>query len=162
MSEKEILLNAWEREYSTTVKVLMAFPKDRLDFRPHERSRSAKELAWRIVSEQPMMVNGVLTGNFNFEESASPPATLREMIEIYERDHAELAPKLKRADEASLNKTVRFASGPGTTGDFRAIDILWLHVMDTVHHRGQFSVYLRMAGGKVPSIYGPTADEPWV
>ena len=30
-----------------------------------------------------------------------------------------------------------------------------------VHHRGQFSVYLRMADGKVPSIYGPSADEPW-
>jgi len=24
------------------------------------------------------------------------------------------------------------------------------------------SVYLRMAGGKVPSIYGPSADEPWM
>jgi uncharacterized damage-inducible protein DinB len=35
-------------------------------------------------------------------------------------------------------------------------------LMDSVHHRGQFSVYLRMADGKVPSIYGPTADEPWM
>jgi hypothetical protein len=25
----------------------------------------------------------------------------------------------------------------------------------------QFSIYLRMADGKVPSIYGPSADEPW-
>ena len=33
--------------------------------------------------------------------------------------------------------------------------------MDQVHHRGQFSVYLRMAGGKVPSITVPPADEPW-
>jgi hypothetical protein len=24
----------------------------------------------------------------------------------------------------------------------------------------KFSIYLRLAGGKVPSIYGPTADEP--
>jgi uncharacterized damage-inducible protein DinB len=30
------------------------------------------------------------------------------------------------------------------------------------HHRGQLSVYLRLADGKVPSIYGPTADEPWM
>ena len=29
---------------------------------------------------------------------------------------------------------------------------------DQIHHRGQFSIYLRMAGGKVPSIYGPSAD----
>jgi uncharacterized damage-inducible protein DinB len=32
---------------------------------------------------------------------------------------------------------------------------------DQIHHRGQFSVYLRMVGGKVPSIYGPSGDEPW-
>ena len=28
-----------------------------------------------------------------------------------------------------------------------------------VHHRGQLSVYLRMLGISVPSIYGPSADE---
>jgi uncharacterized damage-inducible protein DinB len=29
-----------------------------------------------------------------------------------------------------------------------------------IHHRGQLSVYLRPMGGKVPSIYGGSADEP--
>jgi len=43
----------------------------------------------------------------------------------------------------------------------RRMDFLWFLLMDMVHHRGQFSVYLRMADGKVPSIYGPSADEPW-
>jgi uncharacterized damage-inducible protein DinB len=32
--------------------------------------------------------------------------------------------------------------------------------LDLVHHRGQMSVYIRLAGGKLPSIYGPSADEP--
>jgi uncharacterized damage-inducible protein DinB len=44
-------------------------------------------------------------------------------------------------------------------------DALWIELFDHIHHRGQFSVYLRLAGAKVPSIYGPTADEalqPWV
>ncbi len=27
------------------------------------------------------------------------------------------------------------------------------------HHRGQFGVYLRMVGAKVPSSYGPSGDE---
>ena len=26
---------------------------------------------------------------------------------------------------------------------------------------GQLSTYLRVMGAKVPSIYGPSADEPW-
>ena len=28
-----------------------------------------------------------------------------------------------------------------------------------IHHRGQMSVYLRLTGVPVPSIYGPSADE---
>jgi uncharacterized damage-inducible protein DinB len=29
-----------------------------------------------------------------------------------------------------------------------------------IHHRGQLSVYLRLLDLPVPSIYGPSADEP--
>ena len=30
----------------------------------------------------------------------------------------------------------------------------------SIHHRGQLSTYLRAMGGKCPSIYGGSADEP--
>jgi uncharacterized damage-inducible protein DinB len=46
-------------------------------------------------------------------------------------------------------------------GDVPKMQALWMFLCDQIHHRGQFSVYLRMADGKVPSIYGPSADEPW-
>jgi uncharacterized damage-inducible protein DinB len=32
--------------------------------------------------------------------------------------------------------------------------------MDQVHDRGQLTIYLRQAVGKVPSIYGPSDDQP--
>jgi len=35
-------------------------------------------------------------------------------------------------------------------------------LLDQIHHRGQLSIYMRIAGAKVPSIYGPSADEPWI
>jgi len=40
------------------------------------------------------------------------------------------------------------------------LEVLWAELHDQIHHRGQFSVYLRLAGARVPSNYGPTADEP--
>ena len=46
-------------------------------------------------------------------------------------------------------------------GDFPVAEFLWFMLMDSVHQHGQLSVYVRCAGGKVPSIYGPSADEPW-
>ena len=52
--------------------------------------------------------------------------------------------------ESQLFETVTFFTGPGRMDEVPLIDILWLMLMDSVHHRGQLSVYVRMAGGKVP------------
>lgn len=39
----------------------------------------------------------------------------------------------------------------------------WVMIQDTInhwaHHRGQMTVYLRPMGAKVPSVYGPSADD---
>jgi uncharacterized damage-inducible protein DinB len=72
-----------------------------------------------------------------------------------------MADKVRKADEAFLNTTVKTVTGPKQMSDVRRLDFLWQTLMDMVHHRGQLTVYLRMADGKVPSIYGPSADEPW-
>jgi uncharacterized damage-inducible protein DinB len=47
-------------------------------------------------------------------------------------------------------------------GNIPVGDFSWFVLHDQIHHRGQLSVYVRMAGGKVPSIYGPSHDEPWM
>ena len=39
-------------------------------------------------------------------------------------------------------------------------DMLFGFLFDAIHHRGQLSSYLRPMGAKVPSIYGPSADDP--
>jgi len=40
---------------------------------------------------------------------------------------------------------------------------VWIrqHLNHLIHHRGQLTVYLRLLDVPIPSIYGPTADEPW-
>jgi uncharacterized damage-inducible protein DinB len=47
-------------------------------------------------------------------------------------------------------------------GMFQMAGIVFLSLMikHSVHHRGQLSAYLRAMGGKVPEIYGPSADTP--
>jgi uncharacterized damage-inducible protein DinB len=162
MTEKEVLLATWEREFQTTLKVLKAYPEAKLELKPHERSRSARELAWTIVAEEPVLINGGITGNFEFEKMAKPPTTMKEILSTYEKNHQGLVEKVRKLSDADLNTTVKFMVGPNKFADFRSTDIFRMAILDTVHHRGQFSVYLRMAGGKVPSIYGPSADEPWM
>jgi hypothetical protein len=61
-----------------------------------------------------------------------------------------------------LEAIVYFLVAPKTMGEYTRLDFLRFLLGDEIHHRGQFSIYLRVADAKVPSIYGPTADEPWV
>jgi uncharacterized damage-inducible protein DinB len=160
-SEKQMFLQSLQRESETTLKVLKAYPADRGDYRPHERSRSAKELAWTFVLEQGLST-GAVAGHVDFSQPMpKPPADFKDILAAFESGVRDAAAKISAAKEEDLNKTMQFPVGAKKMADMRRLDVLWTTLMDQVHHRGQFSVYLRLAGGKLPSIYGPTADEPW-
>jgi uncharacterized damage-inducible protein DinB len=162
MTEKEMFLQSWDREFQTTTKVLKAYPADKLNFKPHERSKAAGELAWVFVGELAV-VDMAIRGQIDMSgQMPPPPATMQEILAALESTYKAMASKVKAMSEADYNSMVKFPVGPKKMGDFRKADVLWMIMMDMIHHRGQFSVYLRMAGGKVPSIYGPTADEPWM
>jgi uncharacterized damage-inducible protein DinB len=162
MTEKEMFLATYEREFATTLKVLKAYPAAKGDFKPHERSGTAKQVAWSFVVEQQVGITGALAGAIDFSKMTPAPATLQEVIATYEKGHAGTVANIKAASDATLSRTIKFPVGPKQMGDLRTLDVMWGMLFDEIHHRGQLSVYLRMAGGKVPSIYGPSADEPWM
>ncbi|HEY3279680.1 MAG TPA: DinB family protein [Gemmatimonadales bacterium] len=162
MSERERFLASWEREYPVTMKVLRAYPASKADLKPHPRARSATDLAWTFVFEG-FGASQAVDGEFKFPPPDMPPkpGTWEGVVAECERGFRWLADKVRKADESFLNTTVKTVTGPKRTSDVRRLDFLWQTLMDMVHHRGQLTVYLRMADGKVPSIYGPSADEPW-
>ena len=159
--EKDNFLRNWDREFQTTIKVLKAYPLERQDYKPHEKSKSAKDLSWIFAAEEKSIISGIITGQIDFRNMPSPPENMKECISEFEKLHKENFNKMKNMPVAELNKTMKFPIGPKKMGDLRKIDVLWFLLMDQIHHRGQFSVYIRLAGGKIPSIYGPTADESW-
>ncbi len=161
MSEKDMYLQTWDREFQTTLKVLKNYPVEQRTFRPHGRSKTAAELAWTFVMEEKV-IDQIIKGEFQGAPQGEIPATMAEIIAEYERSHRAMFDKMNRLPDAEYERTMKFSVGPKQMGDFRRADVCWFMLMDMVHHRGQFSVYLRMVGGKVPSIYGPSADEPWM
>jgi uncharacterized damage-inducible protein DinB len=162
MSEKDMFITTWEREFQTTLKILKAYPTDKIDLKPSEKSKSAKDLAWTFVGEEGVIIDGVCKGKIDFMNTPKAPATIQEVISTYENSHKSNVDKVKALTEAELNSPIPWMIAPKQMGQVRRADVLWMAVMDNVHHRGQLSVYLRIAGAKVPSIYGPSADEPWM
>ena len=162
MSEKQAFLDAWAREAATTLKVLRAYPEGKTDLKPHPSCRSAKDLAWAFVFEG---IGGsqAVQGEMKFPPPNMPPmpSTWQGMIGEVEKALQVMTDKVRQVDEQQLNTTVKFVTGPRQMSDLRRLDVLWFLLNDQIHHRGKFSVYLRMAGGRVPAIYGPSADEQW-
>ncbi len=161
---KERFLETYDREHATTMRVLRAYPNDKLELRPHAMCKTARELAWVFVAERAfgtMAFNNQFASGAMPSEPAAPPESWDALLDEVERVHREYGEMVRRTPERELHNTVKFFSGPKQMADVRRIDVLWMVLHDEIHHRGQFSIYLRMAGGKVPSIYGPTADEPW-
>lgn len=158
-------LDDYEREHQKTMNVLRAYPADQLDLRPHPRSKTARELAWIFVLERGL---GTKVWRDEFAKSAPsgapppPPETWDDLLSAIEKAHKEFRALIEPATDAELSENVHFMTGPKKMGEITRMNWLWFLLFDQIHHRGQFSVYLRMAGGKVPSIYGPSADEPWL
>ena len=160
-SSKQQFLAAYEREHGTTMKILKAFPADQQDFKPHPTSNSALQLAWTFAVEQ-MLCGEALKGPLNFGAGfPKAPATMAEAIAAFEANYKKVMQQVQSASDEELAEPVAFPSGPGKMAEQPRIGLLWFMLMDQIHHRGQLSVYLRMTGGKVPSIYGPSKDEPW-
>lgn len=146
-------------EHATTRKVLHAYPPDQAGLKPHERSGSAEKLAWTFVIEEMIMLK-VLSNEPLGRDMPKPPETWQGILDAFDEQHEKMKEKLASVDAASLNP-VKFFVGPKQMGEYAPLTFLFRFLCDQIHHRGQLSVYLRMAGGKVPSIYGPTGDEPW-
>jgi uncharacterized damage-inducible protein DinB len=161
-SAKQQYLDVFAKEHATTLKVMRAFPADQGAFQPHPRSSSAKKLMWTVVVEQDLVVSAV-NGTLKMPPSFAPePATVGEAIAAFESRAKAVTKAVAKAPDSAIFSKVPFFVGPGKMGEVPVIDIMWLMLMDQIHHRGQLSVYNRMAGGLVPSIYGPSADEPWM
>jgi hypothetical protein len=162
---REFFIRRWEQESAGFVLVLRALPEDRLDYRPHPRSRCARELAALLVSGQQSCIDLCTSQRSSYNTSmrwhpVDRPATLQEMIEAYELHRKTLAGNLHNLDDILWNHQAWMIVGEqeillkDTVGG-----LLWLGLFDAVHHRGQLTTYIRPMGGKVPGVYGPSGDD---
>ena len=162
MTEKEMFLNAWQREFGTTIKILKQLPADKAGFKPAAaKARSAQELASVFIQELGV-VDGVVKGKIEFDGKMPAFSSFGDLLKAYDSKHKEMVSKVQAMSDADLNETVAAPVGPKQMAQVRRADMLWLMLNDSIHHRGQFSVYLRLVGARVPSIYGPSGDEPWI
>ena len=158
MDAGEYFLKTWEKEGAATRKVIERIPEGST-YTPDPKSRPAREIAWLIVREEILLARGLESGKILWEEVATP-ATIKEILAVYDREHPEATRRLNGVKGAKWDERVPFMFGDQTVMNETALDNAWGFLLDMIHHRGQISTYLRPMGSTVPQIYGPSADEP--
>jgi uncharacterized damage-inducible protein DinB len=158
MDQKALFMKYWEKEATAMRKVISRIPQDRSDYKPDPKSRNAREIAWLIVREEMVLGDGFEKGVLNWEEIPTP-ATMKEILDTYDKHHDEVTKKLHRVDPPKWDEKIAFMWQGQEVMSEKGYDMAWGFLLDVIHHRGQLSTYLRPMGSTVPAIYGPSADE---
>jgi hypothetical protein len=155
---REYYRQCFEEEKPKFVRVMQAVPADKATYRPHPRSTSAGDLVWLLASELRDACELVDHGEVSFV--ARPAPSVPEAIAEYERNANDLEKRIATLDDARWDRKARFLVDGQVAWESPLGDMLFGFLFDAIHHRGQLSSYLRPMGAKVPSIYGPSADDP--
>ena len=151
MDQKALFLKFWEKEATATRKVISRIPQDRSDYRADPKARTAREIAWLMVREEIILGDGLKKGRIEWEELPTP-ATVKEIVDTYDRHHDQVTSTLRSLPPASWERKVPFIWGGEEAMNETGYEFGWGFLFDQVHHRGQLSTYLRPMGAKVPAI----------
>ena len=158
----DALISELEQEAKTTARVLERVPESHLAWKPHPKSYSLGQLALHVAS-----VPGNVAALAAQDSPQAPGFAQREASstnELLPALHASVAKvreHLGGFDDDAMTATWRLVNGEREilamprTAFVRAVMLNHWY-----HHRGQLLVYLRLLDVSVPSVYGPTADEP--
>ena len=159
----EWLATQFDQEMKTTRRHLERLPADKLDWRPHEKSYTAGALASHIVECVGWTTDIFTKNEVNFDPATYKPylaGSTSELLEAFEKGVTDGKRALEATDDEAAMQLWSLKIGGKPLFERPKIDVFRdFTLCHLIHHRGQYSVYLRLLNVPVPSSYGPTADE---
>ncbi len=164
MRLSQTLIPEFDQEMKNTRKVLERVPDDKLDWAPHEKSMTLGRLATHVAELAGLGRTVLQSDSFDIAEGArsGPPAlgSRQEILDLFDKATAALRQALEEMqDEAFHSKWTLLKAGATIFSLPKIATLRTMYFNHIIHHRGQLTVYLRLAGAAVPSTYGPSADE---
>ena len=155
----DFLLAEMANEASTTTRVFGAVPTGQLAYKPDASSKTALGLLRHITLEDEWLLTAIANGKFVPPPDDSDACGIMKPQDAIARYSERIPAAIARVKALSGEDLARKIDMMGIM-QLPAVNLLALAVKHSVHHRGQLSSYLRAMGGKVPGIYGPSADTP--
>jgi len=165
MNIVDLFLAQLDREAAVSSRTLDRVPEGRPDWKPHEKSMALGYLATLVATMPSWIAMAVTQDALDLNPPSGPKyqplswATVADLARIHDDAVRQGRDALKNTTEAHLMTTWKLlVSGKVVSENPRhvVIEDTFTHL---AHHRGQLSVYLRLNGVAVPSVYGPSADD---
>jgi uncharacterized damage-inducible protein DinB len=161
MSISETLLPEFDQEMATTRRVIERVPSDKGTWKPHPKSFSLAHLT-QLVAGMPGWITNTITETAL--DLASYPGYSNEktetLLKSFDKNVSEARKAIKSAKDSDYDVNWSLKRGDMVIFTLPRGPVVRQTINHLVHHRGQLTVYLRLIDVPVPSIYGPTADEP--
>ncbi|MBO0931217.1 DinB family protein [Fibrella aquatilis] len=160
----ESLTAEMDMESSTTRKMLNRIPDDKLDWQPHPKSMPMRTLAVHIAELPSWVPMALHTDGIDFAVMDYAPThvdTTADVLALFEKSLAEGKAALSTATAADLEPMFTLREGDTIFSTETKGETIRMAYSQTVHHRAQLGVYLRLLDIPIPGSYGPSADEPW-
>jgi uncharacterized damage-inducible protein DinB len=165
MKMTDLFLGELSSEAPATRRTLERVPEGRDDWKPHEKSMPLGYLA-RLVATLPSWVTlTIKQDELDLQPSGQKPTppdtrTNRALLKAFDDSVAGAREALATTSDDHLMTTWRLlVAGRVVSEQPRYVVIRDAVFNHLAHHRGQLTVYLRLNGAPVPSIYGPSADD---
>ena len=165
MTMIEWFLAELDSEAAKSRRVLEQVPAGKRDWKPHERSMELGYLS-DLVANIPSWVGMAITldeldvaPKDGPQYKPAPLNTSAELVAALDKAVAQAREALQKTSEAHLATPWRLLAGGQLALEQPRHDVIRDTFLHSAHHRGQMTVYLRLLGSKVPSVYGPTADD---
>ena len=144
MTDQEFFLQNVEAELPRFERVFLALPTEKLDWRPHEKSKSAIEIVRGMATNAISTPIFLKTGVVDFTKLPQPQAkTVPEYWNVFKRSFNEAASIAKGLSQKDWDSESKMMAGDTVAWETTRGWMAWGMLTDLIHHRGQLSVYIR-------------------
>lgn len=162
MSMIQTFLEEIEQEAVTTRKMLERVPDDKYDWQPHVKSMTIKRLATHVAELPGWVPMAIHTSELDFADNPYEPEDInntKDLLAYFDKNLASCMEELSKTSEGELQKPWTLRSGDQVYSTRTKAQVVRMSISQTIHHRAQLGVYLRLLDIPIPGSYGPSADE---
>ena len=160
------LLPEFDHEMANTRKCIERVPEDKLDWKPHDKSMSLREITTHLANLLSWTMLMIEQDTFDIAPPGEDPPrvdpadSLKSALAMFDKNVAAARAAMEGASDELLLAPWTLLMGGNEVFKMPRVAVFRTMIMNhMIHHRAQLGVYLRLNDVAVPAMYGPTADE---